>query len=118
VRLVDCDIYVRRHPHPSAGGALTGALLAVLDDAGMVPMLDEHGGIARFAETEHEQLPVEALTALADSNLVRVGAWLKFDTGDVTFRMKFTGHHLLVLEHEDRTPDHRRSHEALEHREG
>lgn len=118
MRLVDCDIHVRRHPHPSAGGALTSALLSILDDAGLVPMLDENGEIARFAETDHDQLPVDALTALADSNLVRVGSWLRFDTGALVFRITFTGHHLLVLDHEDRTPDHRRTDEALEHREG
>lgn len=103
MRLVDCDIHVRRHPHPSAGGALTSTLLAVLDDAGLVSMLDENGDIVKFDETEHDQLPVEALTALSDSNLVRVGSWIRFDVGSFTVRVVFTEHRLLVLEQEDRT---------------
>lgn len=103
MRLIDCDIHVRRHPHPSAGGAFTSVLLTVLDDAGLIPMLDENGDIVRFDHTEHNQLPIEALTALSDSNLVRVGSWVKFDAVSFAIRVVFTGHRLLVLEQEDRT---------------
>jgi len=103
VRLVDSDIYVRRHPHPSAGGALNGALLSILDDAGLDALLDEDGCIAGFRSRQFETLPVEALTALSDTGLVRTGSWVRFDAGGFTFRVKFKGHHVLVLDTEDHT---------------
>lgn len=102
MRLVDCDIHVDRHPHPSAGGTLSGALLATLDDAGLTPMLDEDGCIVKFAEATFDELPVKAFTALADSGLVRPGSWVRFDSGEFTFRVIFRDRHLLVLDHEGR----------------
>ena len=103
MRLVDSDIYVRRHPHPSAGGALTGALLSILDDSGLDSLLDEDGCIAGFAPSNFDYLPTEALTALSDTGLVRTGSWVRFDAGGFAFRVTFTGHHVLVLDNEDHT---------------
>lgn len=102
MRLVDTDVYVRRHPHPSVGGSLTGSLLAILDDAGLESLLDEDGCIAGFRSAEFAQFPAEALSALSDTGLVRTGSWVRFDTGGFTFRVIFKGHNLMVVDNEDR----------------
>lgn len=103
MRLIDCDITVHRHPHPSFGGALDSTLLAILDDAGLEARLDEDGRIRGFTPADLRAFPTEALTAIAETDRVHPGSWLRFDAGTFTFRVKFTGHRLLVLEHEDRT---------------
>jgi hypothetical protein len=97
-RLYDCDIHVRRHPHPSAGGALTGALLTILDDAGLTSLLDEDGCIAGFAPADFAECPVTAFTALADTGLVRPGSWVDFVTGDFAYRVRFVDAHVLALD--------------------
>jgi hypothetical protein len=103
VRLVDCDIRVDRHDHPSAGGKLSGELLATLDTAGIVAKLDEDGNIVDLATGTFDELPVVALTALADTGRVRPGSWVRFDSGEFTFRVVFRSRHLFALEHEGRT---------------
>lgn len=102
-RLVDSQITVHRHAHPSYGRALDSALLGTLDDAGLEARLDEHGRIRGFTPAHLPEFPTAALTAISETDMVEPGSWLRFDAGGFTFRVIFKGHRLLVLEHEDRT---------------
>ena len=107
MRLVNCDIFVGRHPHPAAAEPWTSTLLDILDADGLEARLDGEGNIAAITTPATLNcFPTDAVTALSDSNLVRKGSWLEFETSGITFRVKFVGSNLLVLDNqEDRIPN-------------
>ena len=107
MRLIAANIYVGRHRHPSAAEPWTSTLLDILDADGLEARLDGEGAIAAFTTpVTLDRFPTDAVTALSESNLVRPGSWLEFETADITFRVKFVGSNLLVLDNQkDRIPN-------------
>lgn len=104
MRLIDSEVFVERSRAENPYG-FNGSLLHVLDNADLIPMLDEDGNIAAFRATEMEHTPTEALFALAESQAVKPGSWMRFLTSDsVMFTARFRGEKVVVLECDDTQP--------------